>query len=384
MRPAAARYFAAALAVLAATSLAACSSGKPAGLVIAVTRGACGSVWHAAGGTQTFQVRNNDIVTTEVYLIDPATGGVYAQVESLAPNATRTMRVNLGHGDYAFACFPEDADLVTGPTEHVTTGPDHGSRPVLPVSGQDLKGAVDTYRAHVMTGITALVNDSKSLDRTIRDGSRSQAESSWLTAHLAYERLGAAYGTFGDLADAIDGMPDGLPGGVADKDFTGFHRIEYGLWHGESMAAIGRYSTRLVAGTDALAEEFPAEQTDPNDLPLRAHEIMENALQFQLTGSADQGSGTSLATALANLDGTQMVLDALAPVMSTRYAGWRTVADRMAQARIALSAAYQGKSGWTPVSRLPAALKQNIDGAVGGLLESLAPIAEIGEVRRTS
>jgi iron uptake system EfeUOB component EfeO/EfeM len=235
-----------------------------------------------------------------------------------------------------------------------------------------------------MTGIATLVNDSESLDRTIRQGSRSQAESSWLTAHLAYERLGAAYGTFGDLADAIDGMPDGLPGGVADKDFIGFHRIEYGLWHGEAMAAVSRYSSRLVTDADALAKRFPAEQTDPNDLPLRAHEIMENALQFQLTGSADQGSGTSLATALANLDGTQMVLDALAPLMSTRYAGWRTAADRMEQARIALSAAYQGKSGWTPVNRLQAAVKQNIDAAVGGLLESLAPIAEIGEVRRTS
>ena len=74
------------------------------------------STWHASGGTQTFQVTNGDIVTTEVQLTDPHSGGVYAEVEALAPNATRPMLVRLGHGTYAFRCYPEDNDAVNGPT----------------------------------------------------------------------------------------------------------------------------------------------------------------------------------------------------------------------------------------------------------------------------
>ena len=33
-----------------------------------------------------------------------------------------------------------------------------------------------------------------------------------VTAHLDYQRLGAAYDAFGDLGDAIDGLPAGIPG----------------------------------------------------------------------------------------------------------------------------------------------------------------------------
>ena len=38
------------------------------------------------------------------------------------------------------------------------------------------------------------------------------------------------------IDDAIDGSPDGLPDGVNDPSFTGFYRIEYGLWHGQSAS----------------------------------------------------------------------------------------------------------------------------------------------------
>ncbi len=110
---------------------------------------------------------------------------------------------------------------------------------------------------------------------------------------------------------------------------------------------------------------------------------MENTLQFQLTGHADQGSGTSLATALANVDGTQAVLDAIAPVMQPRYAGWSTVGTWMTTLRTALAAAQRPGGGWTPVAALSVASRQRIDAAAGGLLEALAPIAAIGDVRRT-
>jgi iron uptake system component EfeO len=133
---------AAALAALGALS--ACTSGTSAttsALSVTVSRGSCGGTWQASGGLRTFQVHNVDIVTTEVDLIDPATGGVYAEVESLAPNATRPMQVQLGHGRYAFRCYPEDTDALNGPTVRITTGEATGSSAVLPLSGVDLAPA---------------------------------------------------------------------------------------------------------------------------------------------------------------------------------------------------------------------------------------------------
>ncbi|MGA8114524.1 MAG: EfeM/EfeO family lipoprotein, partial [Actinocatenispora sp.] len=219
-------------------------------------------------------------------------------------------------------------------------------------------------------------------DTALRSGDRAAARRAWLPAHLDYERLGAAYGTFGDVADAIDGLPAGLPDGVRDADFTGFHRIEYGLWHDESTRALARHSGRLVSDTRALVAEFGRERIDPNDLSLRAHEIMEQSLEFELTGRSDQGSGTSLATARANLDGTRAVLDALRPVLRGRYRDLPTVDRWLDRVQDQLDAAHRN-GRWTAVTSLSRAERERLNGAVGELLERLAPVAAIAEVRRS-
>ena len=87
-----------------------------------------------------------------------------------------------------------------------------------------------------------------------------------------------------------------------------------------------RYADHLVPDVTGLRKAFPKQDFDPSDLPLRTHEILENALQFELTGDTDEGSGTNLATADANLAGTKELLSVLRPLISrarARPAGHR-------------------------------------------------------------
>ncbi len=132
----------------------------------------------------------------------------------------------------------------------------------------------------------------------------------------------------------------------------------------------------------ALRQAFPAMEIDLLDVGLRTHEILENALQFQLTGHDDYGSGSTLATTSANITGTWELLKILHPILVTRYAGlpaatgWLTRLQRLVDA--------QDHGGrWTPVSRLPVLTRQRIDAAASQALQELAPIAVITEPRRT-
>ena len=181
---------------------------------------------------QTFQVRNSGTAGAEAYLINPATGAVFAEVAGLGPGTTRPMRLNLGSGSYAFQCFIQDTDTLTGPTVRVG-GHHQGARGILPVTTDDLLGPARLYHAYVSAGLGTLARQVGLLARLIRAGHLTAARAAWLPAHLTYERLGAAYGTFGNYDTEIDGRPDGLPHGVSDPAFTGFYRIEYGLWHGQ-------------------------------------------------------------------------------------------------------------------------------------------------------
>jgi iron uptake system component EfeO len=372
-------------AVLTVAATAACSSPAPTPKEpgIQVARGRCGVGWdRPQGGDQTLDVHNTDSVTMEVELVDPASHGIYQEIESLAPGTSRSFHLVLGNGTYAFTCLPDGADLETGPSVTIKDGPAKGATAITPVDETTLAPAVKIYRVHVAAGLTTLAANVGSLRTALGSGDRSRSQKAWLVAQLAYNRLGAAYDTFGDSADAIAGMPDGLPGGVHDKDWTGLRRIEYGLWHNESMPALAALGTQLSRDVASLHGDFDKERTDPNDLPLRSHEILENTLQFELSGTEDQGAHAELAVMSANLDGTKMVLDAIAPEIQPRYPAWPTVQSELAELRKLVDSHRKGGT-WAPLQSLSTHDREELDGKLGRLLEDLAPIAAIGEVRRT-
>ncbi len=100
---------------------------------------------------------------------------------------------------------------------------------------------------------------------------------------------------------------------MTDPGFTGFYRVEYGLWHGQSAAELTGRPPAATHDVRALQAAFPTMEIDLLDIGLRTHEILENALQFQLTGHDDYGSGTTLATTRANITGTRELLTDPAP-----------------------------------------------------------------------
>jgi high-affinity iron transporter len=360
------------------------SGSKPAeGQTVAVSETECGKGFTAPEpGRQTFQMHNSGDKTSEVYLVDPATNAVYGEIEGLAPGTTRDLVATVAGGTYAWRCVPTGGKAVTSKAVRVSGA--SGATAVVPVSEKDLAAPLAAYRTYVDQGLATLVTQTRELSDDISAGHLDAARTDWLTAHRTYASLGAAYGTFEDYDRKINGRPDGLPGGVNDKDFTGFHRLEYGLWHGQSAERLKAPAAQLAADAAGLRKAFPTQQFDPGDLPLRAHEILENTLQFELTGDADQGSGTELATADANLAGTRELLTLLGPLLTSRAPKLLpTVDSDIARLQKLLDAAHHGDS-WTPVDRLDETTRDRLNGATGQLLEDLAPVPDLLEIRKSA
>ncbi|GGX61252.1 EfeM/EfeO family lipoprotein [Streptomyces hiroshimensis] len=349
--------------------------------------GRCGHGWrHPRPGTQTFTLHNTSGTAAEVRLTDTRTGAVLGEAEGLAPGAARTLPVRLGAGTYAFVCLGEDTDPVTGPAVRVPGDPrrTRSGPAAVPVSVHDLIPPALAYQRWAGRSMTRLVAATDALRAAVRTGDRAAARSRWLTAHLAYARLGAAYGAFGDAGDALDRTAAGLPRGVRDPGFTGFHRVEHGLWHRERAPGLRRAADRLARDVRALRAGWARTRMDPADLGRRAHEILEDTLRAELTGRTDYGSGSSLATARAHLDATRAVLRPLRPLLRTRYPGLPALDRRLDRAARALDAhahAYRGT--WTPLGRLDRAQRARIDAAVGDLTERLASVAALCDARRT-
>jgi iron uptake system component EfeO len=377
------------------TLLAGCSASHPAasadgadgyGLphtTVHVKLGSCGTGWSSPhAGQQVFDVHNDSDAPTEVDIVNPRTGAVYGEIEGLGPGTTRPLEVTLGGGVYAFKCLPDDNDAFTGPTVtvpgHAAAGP-----AALPVTEQDVIPPTIAYQKWIGGQMSVLAAKATTLRDDIERGDLSAARSDWLPAHLVYERMGAAYDTFGDADGEINGTTAGLDKGVADPGFTGFHRIEYGLWHHQGAGELKPYAVRLVKDIDALKKSWPQQQMDPLQMGLRAHEILENAVQFELTGRTDYGSGTNLATVRANLDGTRTVLGFLKSLVVVRYPQLPQLNASLDRLRDVLDG-YDHDGRWTPLSRLGTTQREAVDAAADDAVERLADIAAIFDIRRDS
>ncbi len=319
-----------------------------------------------------------------VELVGGRQQAVYAEVERLAPHTSLALQAVLPPGRYSWQC--EDFD---GTVTHSAAATVHGPKvtdahPFVQVTQSQLISSTLAYRASVAAGLAQLSTEVDQLTAAVDAGNVGQAEALWLTAHMQYERLGAAYDTFGDLGDEIDGLPNGLPGGVNDPKFTGFFRLEYGLWHGQPAGTLAAVAGTLDQDVHSLVAQFPTLQTDPNNVALRTHEILENTLQFELTGESDQGSHTNLATARANVDGTEMALAAVTPLLRLYDP---TVLKQATSGLAGLATLLQGYQqpggGWTPVQSLTTTQREQLDSAVSGLLEQLDTIPDVLELAPT-
>ena len=383
---------AAAAAGLAMTLLSACS-GAPSGggpstprNVITITKAVCGTGWrHPKSGLQTLQIRNATSSALEVTLVDADDGAVDAKLEGVGPGTTRAMPVNLGSGVYAFDCDGNDVDYATqvGPSVRVP-GKVRGGDAVQPAGERATIAAGRQEEAYVAGGLTMLVRQCTALAAQIRAGELVAARVSWLAGHLTFERLGSAYGMFGDYDEAINGTPYGLQGGVESRLFTGFYRLEFGLWHGQSATQLADPAGELVIEVRSLETAWPGMQLQPpfalSDLALRTHEVLENAMLFQLSGQDNFGSGTNMATMAAGIEATREQLQILHPLLVGRYQNLAALyawLDRLQR----LVGAARTSRGWTPVSSLSSTQREQLDAAAGQTVEMLAEIPPMFEAK---
>jgi iron uptake system component EfeO len=213
-------------------------------------------------------------------------------------------------------------------------------------------------------------------------GPTAAAKAAWLKAHLTYETLGAAYGAFGPLDGKINGAPPGNESWRADRELTGFHLLEGLLWSGAPSGRLVAAAAGLQRDVEALKAQFVTAEIPPAELPLRAHEIVENAIQFELTASDDEGSHTNLATVGANLAGAAKALTFVAPLLHSRDPQLPRAEKALASSQKLVASVLRAHPA-TPLRALPARTREGVDASLENLVELLAPVAAIGDIRTT-
>jgi high-affinity iron transporter len=306
---------------------------------------------------------------------------VYGDIEMLAPGTEVQMDARLPPGEYSFQCESFSGATLMSRVERVSGPPVSGAHPYVPVTSDQIQLATLTYRDSLSTWMGRLAVATDALKTAVDDGDLARARQLWLPAHLDYSRLGAAYDTFGNFNNEINGRPLGLVGGVNNPNFQGFLRLEYGLWHAQPGRELMPVANALDSSVHGLIKQFPQMLMPANDLSLRTHEILENTLQFELTGETDEGSNTNLATAWANVQGTQLALAAIAPLLQPGEPGLlASLRQGLAKMAAAFKAFHHANGTWAPLQSLTRLQREHLDGELGGLLEQLSAVPDLLEL----
>jgi high-affinity iron transporter len=350
---------------------------------IEVTDSACASGWSTArAGSQSFTVVNKSSHATEINLDEADSGAVVAEIETLGPGTQQTMPATLSDASYVWRCLMSGGSTTSSATVHATgTVGDAAAPPaVLPVSLKDLEPAAAEYRAYVKPKLATLSQQVATLRTAIAKNDMARARADWLPAQLTWEQVGAAYDSFGDIGDAIDGLPNGLPQGVDDPSFTGLHRIEYGLWHGQSSTTLLPIVDKLTGDITTLRGELTKITVDPTDLPIRAHEILEDALRDKISGMSDEGAGAAYPETYADVQGTEVVLTELEPLIDARRPGLvATARQQLAALSDALLATRQHNT-WASPANTSQPDREKVDGTLDAVLETLSDVPDLLEV----
>ena len=376
-------------ALVAATTVAALPASHAAAAGVTVTRAGCARDWAAAGsGTRTFTVTNQSGLAGEITLVD-ASGAIAGEIETLGPGTSAPLTATLGTGTYTFECRMGSQDVMSSQPVQVTagTGSATAADPVAvkPVTIAELAGPNKRYQAYAAAQLADLAQAVTRIQADLRREDRATAERDWLTAQLDWERAGASYNSFGDLGTAVDGLPDGVPGGAGDKNFTGLHRLEYGLWHGQPTAELLPVAATLATNVSAVRRGLTSGDLagDPANLPVRAHEILEDALRDHLSGMDDEGSGAAYAQTYANLQVTRATVGYLAPLLGARRPGLVATVNSQLDALERVLLATQVNGNWQSPATAPRSAREYADSAIGVLLESLASVPDLLEIPPT-
>ncbi len=337
-------------------------------------------------GRQRFRISDDSPRPATVYLFASASGRLVATLHDLAAHTGRALTTTLTAGvAYSWGCDLDGYPEHVSDSERTPRTRQVGGRQIAPVYVATLAPALDGYRAYVRRLLERLRHQVGELLIAARSGNSARARARWLSAHLTWLQIGQdddAYGAFGELGQRIDGTAAGLVGGVHNRSFTGFHRVEYDLWGRRGPVEAAADAARLQRLITALAgrrldSELPTSGAGMTSFTIRAHEVLEDALRDSLSANDDYGSGTDLASLTADVSATRELLALLAPDIDPRAPALIATADRRLSALSDAIDATRRDGSWPSVRALPERVRQQIDADTGGAVATLSRVPDL-------
>ncbi len=237
----------------------------------------------------------------------------------------------------------------------------------------DLVEPIANYKLYVAEHTAKLVQDAGTLVDAIRAGDIDKAKALYAPTRMSYEAVEPIAELFSDLDVSIDARADDYEKGEKDPTFTGFHRIEYGLWEQNSTDGLAGTADKLLADVKDLNQRIADLTFPPETVVGGAAALMEEVAATKISGEEDRYSHTDLWDFKANFDGARKIFELVKPLIAKDGDFVSKVSDNFQTVEETL-AKYRTGDGYESYDRLTDADRTVLAASVNTLAEDLSTL----------
>lgn len=263
-------------------------------------------------GHASFRIINRSDRAVEWEILDGVL--VIEERENIAPGLSQVINANLAPGDYAITC-----GLLSNPrgTLHVTPTAESDAAAKAKPSMVAFIGPLSEFRVYLSGQGSALISAVTALSQAISAGDLAQAQALYVPAREAYQRLAPASQRLAELDNAINARADYFEKREQDPAFSGFHRLEYGLFQQRDLAGLAPIAERLVTDVTSLKQQLLAQSLPPEQLVSIVVRNLNTLAEVRAaSGEEERYSHVDLNGFAANLEVARKVVDLMRPLLT--------------------------------------------------------------------
>ena len=321
-----------------------------------------------APGKSVFKIKNDSRRAVEWEILKGV--DVVEERENIIPGFTQTITATLDAGDYQMTC-----GLLSNP-KGVLTVAATGAAEAKPaaVSPMDLVGPLAEYKVYVGREVDALVTETRAFTEAVKAGKLAEAQKLYAPTRQHYERIEPVAELFNDLDGSMDSREDDFEKKAEDPAFTGFHRIEKGLFGDKSTAELAPFADKLMADAEDLHKRISGLSITPKSMVGGAADLIEEVASKKISGEEDRYSRTDLFDFQANVDGAQKIVALLDPLVQKRDPALVTRVKGNFAKVDAVLAKYRDGQGFESYDKLAPEDRNRLKGPVTALAEDLSTL----------
>ena len=226
-----------------------------------------------------------------------------------------------------------------------------------------------------MGEVEAFHKQTAAFVEAVKAGRIAEAKALYPVARRHYERIEPVASLFNDLDRSMDVRADDFETKEADPGFTGFHRLEKGLWADASTEGLGAYADRLLADATELKRRITDLTIPPAKMAGGAAGLIEEVAATKISGEEDRYSRTDLWDFHANVEGARKIFDLLRPLVAARDPDFVARTEKNFSRVDALLGKYRTEDGgFSPYDHLSDRDRNALKGPITVLAEDLSTL----------